>query len=77
MAALACAIAPVVHAQATREPIRLAADAGVVTPIDHWQIQDSAKAQQSGADISLPGYSTKEWYTVSGCATVMAGLLEN
>ncbi|WP_238149671.1 glycosyl hydrolase 2 galactose-binding domain-containing protein [Dyella jiangningensis] len=77
MGALACAIAPAAHAQASREPIRLAADAGVVTPVDRWQIQDSAKAQQGGADISLPGYSTKEWYPVSGHATVMAGLLEN
>ncbi len=52
-------------------------DAGSVTAIAHWQIQTSAKAQQSGAEVSSAGYSTHEWYPASGRATVMAGLLEN
>jgi exo-1,4-beta-D-glucosaminidase len=52
-------------------------DAGSATAIAHWQIQSSAKAQQSGAEVSLAGFSTNEWYSVSGRATVMAGLLEN
>ncbi|MGO4503799.1 glycosyl hydrolase 2 galactose-binding domain-containing protein [Dyella sp. 2YAF14] len=77
MVAMAASAASVVHAQATYVPTTVAADAGSVTSIAHWQIQDSAKAQQAGAEISLAGYSTKEWYPVSGRATVMAGLLEN
>ncbi|MBV9696001.1 MAG: glycoside hydrolase family 2 [Gammaproteobacteria bacterium] len=51
--------------------------AGSVTPIAHWQIQSSAKAQQSGAEVSSSGFPTRDWYPVSGRATVMAGLLEN
>ncbi|KAF1006617.1 MAG: Exo-beta-D-glucosaminidase [Luteibacter sp.] len=56
---------------------RLAAEMGVVSPIGQWQIQDDAKAQQGGAVISASGFTAKEWYPVSGRATVMAGLLEN
>jgi exo-1,4-beta-D-glucosaminidase len=55
----------------------LLGDAGSATAIAHWQIQSSAKAQESGAEVSSGGYSTHEWYPVSGRATVMAGLLEN
>ncbi len=51
--------------------------AGAATPIAHWQIQSSAKAQQGGADVSSAGFSTDGWYPVSGRATVMAGLIEN
>jgi exo-1,4-beta-D-glucosaminidase len=58
-------------------PTQVGGDAGSVTAIAHWQIQSSAKAQQSGAEVSSAGYSTREWYPVSGRATVMAGLLEN
>jgi exo-1,4-beta-D-glucosaminidase len=54
-----------------------AGDAGSATAIAHWQIQTSAKAQESGAQVSSAGYSTSGWYPVSGRATVMAGLLEN
>ena len=28
------------------------------TPIAHWEIQTSAKAQQSGAEVSSAGFST-------------------
>jgi len=77
MVAMAVSAASAAHAQATYVPTTVAADAGSVTSIAHWQIQDSAKAQQAGAEISAAGYSTKEWYPVSGRATVMAGLLEN
>ena len=52
-------------------------DPGSATAIAQWQIQSSAKAQQSGAEVSSTGYSTADWYLVSGRATVMAGLLEN
>src|ERR1700744_519175 len=47
------------------------------TPIDHWQIQSTSRAPESGAEVSAAGFSTKDWYSVSGRATVMAGLLEN
>jgi exo-1,4-beta-D-glucosaminidase len=56
---------------------QVAGDAGSTTAIAHWQIQSSAKAQQSGAEVSSAGYPTEGWYAVSGRATVMAGLLEN
>jgi exo-1,4-beta-D-glucosaminidase len=56
---------------------RVAGEAGSTTAIAHWQIQSSAKAQQSGAAVSSAGFSTRGWYPVSGRATVMAGLLEN
>ena len=58
-------------------PTRVDGEAGSVTGIARWQIQSSAKAQQSGAEVSAAGFSTKGWYPVSGRATVMAGLLEN
>jgi exo-1,4-beta-D-glucosaminidase len=76
MIAMAASVAPGAVAQTTYAPTQVTADAGT-TAIDHWQIQDSARAQQGGADISSTGYSTKGWYAVSGRATVMAGLLEN
>jgi exo-1,4-beta-D-glucosaminidase len=53
------------------------ANAASSTAIDHWLIQSSSKAQASGAEVSFSGFSTKDWYPVSGRATVMAGLLEN
>src|SRR5262249_3822441 len=52
-------------------------DSASATPIAHWQIQSSAKVQHSGHDVSSAGFVTREWYPVSGRATVMAGLLEN
>ncbi len=58
-------------------PPKWAATPGRATAIAHWQIQSSAKAQQSGAEVSSAGFSTGGWYPVSGRATVMAGLLEN
>jgi exo-1,4-beta-D-glucosaminidase len=58
-------------------PTEVSGDPGSATAIAHWQIQSSAKAQQSGAEVSSAGYSTEGWYPASGRATVMAGLLEN
>jgi exo-1,4-beta-D-glucosaminidase len=58
-------------------PTPVGGEAGSAIAIAHWQIQSSAKAQQSGAEVSSAGYSTGGWYPVSGRATVMAGLLEN
>ena len=69
--------APLAHAQANYAATQVAGEAGTTTAIGHWLIQDSAKAQQTGADISAAGYATRDWYPVSGRATVMAGLLEN
>jgi exo-1,4-beta-D-glucosaminidase len=67
---LACAASPFA-------PTPVGADVGSATAIAHWQIQSTAKAQQSGAEVSSAGFSTQGWYPVSGRATVMAGLLEN
>src|SRR5689334_14361734 len=53
------------------------AGVGSTTALEHWYMQSSAKAQQSGAEISGSSFSTHEWFAVSGRATVMAGLLEN
>jgi exo-1,4-beta-D-glucosaminidase len=64
-------------AEGVYSPTRVDGDLGSATTITHWQIESSAKAQQSGAEISSAGYSTGDWYPVSGRATVMAGLLEN
>jgi exo-1,4-beta-D-glucosaminidase len=75
--AMTFSVASSTYVQADTTSIRVSDDAGSVTTIDHWQIQDSAKAQQEGADISVAGFSGKGWYPVSGRATVMAGLLEN
>jgi len=73
---IAASFATAAHAQTAYTPTEIGADAGV-TSIAHWQIQDSSKAQQGGAEISTTGFATKDWYPVSGKATVMAGLLEN
>ncbi|WP_229238371.1 glycosyl hydrolase 2 galactose-binding domain-containing protein [Dyella amyloliquefaciens] len=77
MAAVVLSAMPPVYAQTTYAPTSIPTDAGTVTAIAHWQMQDSAKAQQGGAEISSSGFATKEWFPVSGRATVMAGLLEN
>jgi exo-1,4-beta-D-glucosaminidase len=58
-------------------PTPVVGDAGVVTAIAHWQIQSSAKAQQGGTEVSSAGFATDGWYSVSGRATVVAGLMEN
>ena len=71
------AFAPLAHAATTYAPTPVNGGAGSVTAIAHWQIQDSAKAQEGGAAISAAGFSTRDWYPVSSRATVMAGLLEN
>jgi exo-1,4-beta-D-glucosaminidase len=70
-------LAAYADAQGTFAPTEVEGEAGTATAIAHWQIQTTAKAQQSGTEVSSAGYSTHEWYPVSGRATVMAGLLEN
>lgn len=65
------------HAGETFAPTPVAPTVGHATEIGQWQIQASAKVQQDGAKISAAGFPSKDWYPVSGRATVMAGLLEN
>ena len=77
MVAAAVSSAPSAYAQKAYAPTRVGGDAGSITAIDRWQIQDSSKAQQTGTEISSTSFRTKGWYAVSGRATVMAGLLEN
>src|SRR5689334_7656344 len=48
-------------AQDTFAPSRVDGDAGSATAIDGWQIQSSAKAPQSGAEVSAVGFSTQGW----------------
>jgi exo-1,4-beta-D-glucosaminidase len=74
---MALAAAPAAHAGTTFAPTRVDGGAGATTAVARWQIQSSAKAQQDGAEISSAGFSARDWYPVSGRATVMAGLLEN
>lgn len=66
-----------VHAEQVFAPTSIDQGVGHATEIGQWLIQSSAKAQQGGAEISADGFATKDWYPVSGRATVMAGLLEN
>ncbi len=54
---LACAAGPFA-------PTRVDGDAGSATAIAHWQIQSSAKAQQSGAEVSSAGFPTGDWYNL-------------
>jgi exo-1,4-beta-D-glucosaminidase len=68
---------PAAHAESTFRPAQVDRGAGLTTPIEHWEMQSSAKVQQSGAEVSNGGFSTRDWFAVSGRATVMAGLLEN
>jgi exo-1,4-beta-D-glucosaminidase len=78
VAALAALTAgPLACANGALTPTRVAGGDGSTTAIAGWEIQSSAKAQQSGAEVSSAGFSTRGWYPVSGRATVMAGLLEN
>lgn len=71
------AFASLAHGKDARGPMQVNATAGTVTAVPGWQIQASDKAQEGGARISSAGFSTRDWYPVSGRATVMAGLLEN
>ncbi|MGA7439751.1 MAG: sugar-binding domain-containing protein [Luteibacter sp.] len=74
---ISLASGPAAMARVTYTDTRVAAEAGTVTPVARWQIQDSAKAQEAGATISTIHFATKDWYPVTGRATAMAGLLEN
>jgi exo-1,4-beta-D-glucosaminidase len=75
--AFSVAISSAAVAASIFAPAQVDHGARVTTAIDHWEIQSSAKAQQGGAEVSSGGFSTRDWFAVSGRATVMAGLLEN
>ena len=77
LAVAASAHAAPACAQVAFAPTEVAAVAGTTSPVTHWLIQSSDKAQQGGAEVSSAGFPTRGWYPVSGRATVMAGLLEN
>jgi exo-1,4-beta-D-glucosaminidase len=66
-----------VHAEMRFAPTPIDQGAGHAAAIGQWQIQSTAKAQQGGAEVSANGFPTRDWYRVSGRATVMAGLVEN
>ncbi len=42
-----------------------------------WQLQDAAKAQQSGAQIATAGFDTNGWYTATVPGTVLTTLVNN
>lgn len=77
LATMAISATPTALAEKAYAPVQVTGGTGSITAISQWHIQDSAKAQQDGTEISSAGFATKEWYPVSGRATVMAGLLEN
>ena len=70
-------ITSLVRAQGSFVPVQVNAGAGSMTSIDHWQIQSTAKVQQSGVEVSTGDFSTHDWFAASGRATVVAALLEN
>jgi exo-1,4-beta-D-glucosaminidase len=74
---MAMSDAPAWCADSAVAPTPIDGDAGIATALAHWQIQSSAKVQQGGAEVSGGDFSTRDWFPVSGRATVMAGLLEN
>ena len=75
--AMAMSDALAAGAETTVAPVLVDRGAGFTTAIEHWEIQSSAKAQVDGAKVSSGGVSTRDWFAVSGRATVMAGMLEN
>jgi exo-1,4-beta-D-glucosaminidase len=51
--------APLAPAEGVFSPTQVDGKPGSAIPIAHWQIQSSAKAQQSGAEVSSAGFSTE------------------
>jgi len=77
VAVWAIVTSPAAFAASGFAPTRIDCSEGCVTTIEHWEIQSTAKAQQSGAEVSTDKFATRDWFPVSGRATGMAGLLEN
>jgi exo-1,4-beta-D-glucosaminidase len=77
VAVAAWLVAAGVHAENVYTPTPINQGIGQATEIGQWRIQASAKVQRGGAEISAAGFSTEDWYLVSGRDTVVAGLLEN
>ena len=44
---------------------------------DGWSLQSSSKIEQSGEEISRPGFQPHNWYTVSVPTTVVAALVKH
>src|SRR5215470_3340805 len=42
-----------------------------------WSLQTSSKIEQSGEEISKPGFQPRDWYTVSVPTTVVAALVKH
>ena len=61
------------RARAAFASTRVDGGAGSAIAVAGWQIQSTDKAQEGGAEISAAGFSTRDWYPVSGRATVMQG----
>jgi exo-1,4-beta-D-glucosaminidase len=52
-------------------------DGGTLFLQDNWAIQSSANLKDNGKVISLPGYTSKNWYPTSVPTTVLAALVAN
>src|SRR5262245_30635568 len=61
----------------TTRPTAVASGPGTSDLNTGWQIQSSATADGSGAQISQPGYAASGWLPISRPETLMAGLVEN
>ncbi len=61
----------------TMRPTAVASGPGTSDLNSGWQIQSSATAGGSGAQISRPGYAASGWLPISRPETLMAGLVEN
>lgn len=73
-AAHATAGRPAVTPQAA---LTVATAPGTTATVPDWRLQSSARAPQTGADISTTGYSDAGWLTVPARSTVLAGLVAN
>src|SRR5438094_34583 len=67
----------VAGASSSGRPHVIASQPGSTDLTSGWQIQSSAVAGTSGAEISRPGYSTTGWLPISQPETLMASLVEN
>jgi exo-1,4-beta-D-glucosaminidase len=57
-------------------PASALADTRERTPLVNWSIQSSARVAETGAALSKPGASTRDWYAVTVPNTVVGGLVE-
>ena len=67
-------------ALAVLAPVSAAASSSLPQPVavsGGWQLQDVAKAPQSGAEISSPSFNTVGWYKATVPGTVLTTLVNN